>query len=243
MPLCDAIRIGIVLLMNGGLLMSTLPVSASPGTNAAAAAPHQTGFNVVTQEVFVSSPTSGVGVLAASYYTRQTGGDLISLHHYISRSDILHDGYARLSTDNGRHWGEPVQWSPQFTHPKGKGQRDTYIGFADPGTGRFVLLWNEAVLASDSYTECMRNGTICYKVSQDGGRTWTAPEQIIHEGPGYDAIHHLPGVTVGTNCVMFGDLTCRPLARKDGVILVPVQSSPPSVSVILRRTDVYTFTD
>lgn len=53
-----------------------------------------------------------------------------------------------------------------------------------------------------------------------------AHEQIIHEGAGYDSVHHLPGITVGKNMVMLGDLGERPLTRSDGTILVPVQSSP-----------------
>ena len=72
----------------------------------------------------------------------------------------------------------------------------------------------------------MRNWTLHYSVSVDGGRTQTVNEQIIHEGQAYDAVHHLPGVRKGGNCVMIGDLGQRPLTRSDGVLLIPVQSSP-----------------
>ena len=39
-------------------------------------------------------------------------------------------------------------------------------------------------------------------------------------------MHHLPGVRKGGNCVMIGDLGQRPLTSSDGVLLIPVQSSP-----------------
>jgi hypothetical protein len=82
------------------------------------------------------------------------------------------------------------------------------------------------VLPTDSPLEGMRQWTLRYSVSEDGGRTQTVSEQIIHEGAEYDASHHLPGVTVGHNCVMMGDLGEQPLARADGTLLLPVQVSP-----------------
>lgn len=96
----------------------------------------------------------------------------------------------------------------------------------DPGTGRYVTIWTEGVLPTDHPLEGMRQWTLHYAVSEDGGDTSVVNEQIIHEGPGYDAVHHLPGVTTGRNGVMLGDLGQRPLTRSDGVILIPAQSSP-----------------
>ena len=39
-------------------------------------------------------------------------------------------------------------------------------------------------------------------------------------------MHPLPGVTIGTNCVMIGDWGQLPLTRSDGAILMPVQITP-----------------
>jgi hypothetical protein len=96
----------------------------------------------------------------------------------------------------------------------------------DSPTGRFLFFWIQGVLPTDNPIEGLRNWTLHYSISEDGGRTESFNGQIIHEGSGYDAIHHLPGVTRGKNCAMMGDLGMRPLTRKDGTILVPVQSSP-----------------
>ena len=107
---------------------------------------------------------------------------------------------------------------PPRRHPRG--------GFVDPLTGHYLTVWTEGILPNDEPLEGMRHWTLHYAVSEDGGKTQTVNAQIIHEGAEYDAVHHLPGVTVGRNCVMMGDLGERPLTRSDGVILVPVQSSP-----------------
>jgi hypothetical protein len=72
----------------------------------------------------------------------------------------------------------------------------------------------------------MRHWVLFYSVSDDAGRSFVVKEQIVQEGPEFDEAHPLPGVTVGRNCVMIGDLTCRPLTLSDGTVLQPVQSSP-----------------
>jgi hypothetical protein len=181
---------------------------------------------VLAREVFVPSPRPGVAVLASSYHARRDGGDLISIHGHMSRSDTVDVAYVRRSEDNGRTWGETTEFPTRFEARGGTGRRHPSGGYVDPPTGRYVSVWTEGVLPNDEPLQGMRRWTIHYAVSEDGGRTDLFRGQIIHEGPDYDAFHHLPGVTVGRNCVMMGDLGQRPLTRADGAILLPVQSSP-----------------
>ena len=200
-------------------------------------------IQLVSREVFMPSPNAGSGTQATSYYTRNAGLSLISFHHYISRSDIFDDGCLRASDDNGRHWSAPGTWPTKFAHPLGTGRRDIRVGYVDPKTDRFILLWNEAVLRDDHPTQAMLTGTIHYQITGDGGKSWSPPRQVIHQGAGYDAEHHLPGVTFGKNCVMFGDYTDRPLTRADGAILVPVQSSPVGANGEYESHGSYTYTE
>ena len=72
----------------------------------------------------------------------------------------------------------------------------------------------------------MRQWKLHYAVFEDGGRTRVVAEQIICVGQEFDAVHPLPRVIIGTNCVMIGDLGQLPLTRSDGAILMPVQSTP-----------------
>jgi len=181
---------------------------------------------VVSREVFVPSPKPGVATHGASYYTSLDSRSLISIHGYESRSDTTDAAFIRFSQDNGRTWSEPTELATRCEHPGGSGRRYTSGGYVDPKTGRYLVLRTEGVLPSDEPLEGMRQWKLGYSVSEDGGKTALVDEQIVHEGPEFDEIHHLPGVTVGKNCVMIGDLGQRPLTRSDGVILVPVQSTP-----------------
>ena len=181
---------------------------------------------VVAREVLVASPGAGTGVMGGSYYTTLDGGNLMSVHNYTSRSDTVDVAFVRRSEDNGRTWSEPVEWPTRFDHPKGTGRRHPRGGYVDPMTGRYLVVWTEGVLPSDHPLEGMREWKLHYSVSEDGGVTERVNEQIVHQGAAYDAVHHMPGIAVGKNCMMMGDLGERPLTRSDGVLLVPVQSSP-----------------
>ena len=181
---------------------------------------------VTSRDVFVPSPGHGQGVMGGSFYTRRDGLDLMSVHLITRRSDTVEMATIRYSDDNGRTWGEQTEWSMRFEASGGTGRRHFWGGYLDKRTDRFISLWNEGVLPTDDPLEGMRHWAMHYAVSEDGGQTELFREQIIHEGNQYDEIHHLPGVTKGKNCVMLGDRGQVPLTRSDGVILIPVQSTP-----------------
>lgn len=192
-------------------------------------------FVVLARDKFMPSPQPGCGVMAYTYYTRRTGTALIDFNTYTMRDDIIDEGVARYSEDNGRTWGSAVPLPLRFDHPKGIGRRDTFIGYADPTTDRFLLLNNEAYYPRDHVSDQFKTMRLCYRVSTDGAKTWTIDEPVIHAGQGYDENHPMPDVMLGENSLMFGDLGCRPLLRPDGVLIVPIQSTlrnlPPGVDL------------
>jgi hypothetical protein len=181
---------------------------------------------VVSHEVFVESPEEGVGVMGGSYYTTKEGLELLSVHSLTSRSDTVEMAYVRRSPDNGRSWSAAEAWPMRFEAEGGMGRRHVRGGYIDLVTGRYIQVWTEGVLPTDDPLEGMRQWKLHYSVSEDGGRTQVVNEQIICAGDEYDAQHPLPGVFIGENCVMIGDLGEVPLTRSDGAILVPVQSTP-----------------
>ncbi len=199
---------------------------------------------VTKREALVPSPGPGIGVLGGSYYTEKTGGRLISIHSLTSRSDTVDAAFLRSSEDNGRTWSDPTPWAMKFDHADGTGRRHPRGGYVDPVSGRYVSVWTEGVLPSDDPLEGMRNWALHYSVSVDGGRTLLVDEQIVHEGKKYDATHHLPGVVKGGNCVMIGDLGQRPLTLSDGLLMIPVQSTPAGADgVYVNPGAGYTYTD
>jgi hypothetical protein len=181
---------------------------------------------VIESSVFVPSPRKGVATHGSTYYTTLTGGNLLSLHGFESRSDTTDVAFLRYSHDNGKTWTPEEVVKTDFADPRGTGRRYPLGGYVDPVTGRYFAVWIEAVLPTDDPLEGMRQWKLHYLVSEDGGRTSLASGQIIHEGDEYNEVNHLPGISVGKNCAMIGDMGQRPLTRSDGVIIVPVQYSP-----------------
>lgn len=200
--------------------------------------------HLVDRRTLVPSPGPGVGVMGGSYYTRKTGREVLSLYNYITRSDTADVAYVQQSQDNGETWDAPIEWTCKFDASGGTGRRHPRGGYVDPVTGRYLTIWTQGVLPNDRPLEGMRQWTLWYSTSDDGGRTKLVNEQIIHEGAGYDATHHLPGITVGRNAVMMGDRGQLPLTRSDGVILVPVQVTPTGPDGNYHNPGAgYTYTD
>lgn len=200
--------------------------------------------HLVDRRTLVPSPGPGVGVMGGSYYTRSAGREVLSLYNYITRSDTADVAYVQRSRDNGETWDTPVEWPCKFASAGGTGRKHPRGGYVDPVTGRYLTIWTQGVLPNDSPLEGMRQWTLWYSTSDDGGRSDLINEQIIHEGAGHDATHHLPGVTVGRNAVMMGDRGQLPLTRSDGVILVPVQVTPTGPDGNYHNPGAgYTYTD
>ena len=181
----------------------------------------------IRRELFLRSPKPGTAViLSASYYPKPAGVELISMHSYSSRSDTMDAVFFRRSPDNGRTWSDPVEVPSSEKRPGGTFRRVTLGGSVDPHTGRFVRFRNEGVLPTDDPLEGLRHWYVCYTVSEDGGLTSVVDEPVIQRGAEFSAAHPLPGVWVGRNCVMFGELSATPLALADGTLLMPVCITP-----------------
>ncbi|OPZ86090.1 MAG: BNR/Asp-box repeat protein [bacterium ADurb.Bin429] len=180
-------------------------------------------IRAMTRETFIPSPCSGIAAHAGSFYTTQSGLDLVSVHARMSRSDTCDVAYQRLSRDNGRTWSPPAEIVTGARRPQGTFRRHLRAGYADPISGCYLTFRTEGILPTDHPLEGMRQWQLHYTVSADGGASTVTDEQIVQEG--YTVDHPFPDVFRGKNCVMLGDLTCVPLSLPDGSMLVPAQSS------------------
>ncbi|MBI4026268.1 MAG: exo-alpha-sialidase [Verrucomicrobia bacterium] len=181
---------------------------------------------LVSRSVFVPSPGDDVAVIAASFYTRRDGLELVSFHSQMTRGDVCDVTFRRYSTDNGRTWSA-VEELPAFERrPEGTLRRFECGGYVDTPTDRLLTFRIEGILPTDDPLEGMKHYALYYTVSEDGGRTQCVNEPIIHAGNEFDAKHPLPGVWIGKNAVMLGDLPSRPLTLADGTILLPTQITP-----------------
>lgn len=182
---------------------------------------------VVERSAFLKTPQPGQTPFAATYYTRNHGVDLLSVHMMLSRSDTFRNVVYRYSGDNGRTWSAPNEiWQVDRTTSRVVHRRLEKVGYLDPLTERFITVRIEAMLPDDNPLEGMRQWALHYTVSEDGGRSRIVDEPVVHSGTEYSADHPLPGVFRGRNCAMIGDYTAVPLTLNDGTIIVPIQLSP-----------------
>lgn len=177
------------------------------------------------RELFLSSPSKGVAVMAYAFYTRSRGGEMSSIEERWSRSDTVDFAFIRRSQDYGRTWTAPVARPTGERRSDGTLRRQPRCGFVDRH-GRYLEFWCEGVLPSDDPLEGLRQWNIYFRVSRDGGRTFDAPVQVIHAGAEFNSGHPLPGVWTGKNCVMIGEMTCLPIDTAGGGILLPVEITP-----------------
>ncbi len=204
------------------LLTGVLAIMA--GTAHGGSAPARLVF--VGKEVFLQCPRSGVRVVGFADYARATGLDMISYSSEQTRSDTADIAYLRFSADNGRTWSEPQAMQTSRKLEKGTLRRYVSVMFADPDRDVLLTLINQAVLPTDNPLEGMKNWTLRYALSRDGGRTTFHETEIVQSGGEHTAEHPLPGVWVGKNGVMIGDATCVPIRIRTGEILQPVQICP-----------------
>lgn len=180
-----------------------------------------------SREMFLESPRKGALVFGNSFYTRGDGCEKMRTRSILTRSDTLDCRERSFSDDNG------VTWSPwesiEFLFQTDKGVRRIYAhgGFADEEVGCLLTFANDATFVTDDPLEGMKQWTIRYQVSTDGGKTHIVDELVIQKGP-YTPEHPLEGVWVGKNSVAIGDITSRPIRTRAGKILLPVQITPTS---------------
>jgi hypothetical protein len=197
----------------------------------------------IRRETFISSPGSGVAVMAFACYAGRSGGDMISVEQRWTRSDTIDIAYRRVSRDHGRTWSQPVQLKTGEPGTAGTLRRHPHPGFVDRN-GRLIEFWTEGVLPTDDPLEGLRQWNIYYRISRDGGRTFGAHSQVVHAGSEFNARHPLPGIWTGKNCVMLGDRTCVPVESADGALMLPVQITPLDADgKLYNPRGAYTYTE
>ena len=189
------------------------------------------------REVFLKSPGKGTAIMAVAYYSKAKGLDMVSLEQRWSRSDTIDTVFRRTSKDNGRTWSAPVESKTGEKRPNGTWRRHPRAGYIDPKSGRLLEFWMEAVLPTDDPLEGLRNYGVYYTI--DGGPR----QQLILQGPGFDARHPIPGIELGRNGFMLGDHGSAPLTAPNGDILVPLEICPATDGKLYNPGGGYTWSD
>ncbi|MEN6535916.1 MAG: sialidase family protein [Bryobacteraceae bacterium] len=198
----------------------------------------------IRREIFLASSVPGSAALVSAYYVRPAGGDMVSIESRMSRSDTVDSVYYRYSSDYGRTWSAPSARLVTEKRPNGAWRKAPRGVFVDP-TGIALEFWMEATLPTDDPLEGLRRWTIWYSVSTDGGRSQRLSRQIVHHGAGFTPEHPLPGVYIGKNSYMLGDITSVPIWLPDGSLLLPAMIAPLAAdgTSLYNPSNAYTYHD
>jgi len=199
-------------------------------------------MKVVGREVFIPSPEAGVCLTYTPvFYTHLSGLELVSMHVYERRSDMIDVSFLRWSPDNGRTWSEPTTFKTYEKTSAGALQRVLLPGWLDPITGRQVYLILQGVLPNDDPMDGMKRYAMRYAVSADGGRTFLFEEPIVQNGAEFNEQHPIDGVWIGKNSLMNG---VNALPRNNGEVLYPAMVTPLGPDgEICNPGGGYTYTD
>ncbi len=148
--------------------------------------------------------------------------------------------FRRFSEDNGRTW---TAETPDFCthHPdwEAGAVRIMPIHILDSRRNRLICVYcthefnrHEPFLAPGNRRS--RSMRMIYRVSRDGGASWSPARQVIDERPGHDALHFGPGLDYGVRGVQtdMGSIVYLPdgsflLALSTGNVPVPLDTVGP----------------
>jgi hypothetical protein len=162
-------------------------------------------MELLSKELFAESPGAGVAAGGSCWYVARDGVEMEAVFATQTRSDTSDRRWRRLSSDNGRTWGDPEEI--EFIRRDSEGTHRVYIhpGQVDPFTGRLIRLSNRVCLPTDEPSEGASRWAIWYEVSLDGGGSYGEAKPVTGNGN------------------MLGDQTCVPIFLPDGEILAPFQ--------------------
>jgi hypothetical protein len=75
-----------------------------------------------------------------------------------------------------------------------------------------------------------------YRVSSDGGNTFSNFKQVIASGGGFNSFHPIPGVNIGTNGYMFPGDSLIVAGNQGQDILLPLEVSPLNAEGVIDQT-------
>lgn len=204
------------------LLASASMIAAMMATPASA-------IKLASKEVFIPSATQGVRVNAYAFYSEADGVRMIGHHSEQTVSDKADVAYVRISEDNGKTWTGNRRVVTNRPVEGGTFREGVHPGFVDPDKKILLQFILRGVFPNDDPLEGMRQWTLHYRLSRidvNGEPILHFQGPVIQTGESFTTASPLPGVAIGKNSPMIGDLTCHPIKTRQGEILQPIQITP-----------------
>lgn len=132
----------------------------------------------------------------------------------------------RRSEDNGGTWCETGEWhaslsktvrryKPMYLCVPEQGALLEFFNVYEIGPGGDYVSFGPA---NEGMPRQARTCRVFYRVSRDEGRTWSADQQVIQHGGGYDAVNWADGLQYERN----SGFAMPPKRLRDGTIAVPI---------------------
>jgi len=122
------------------------------------------------------------------------------------------------STDGGATWRPSgdrlLNWITAQRLRVGEDYGGAWAYWFEAGSGHLLSFFSKPEFSPDFQTTRSR---FYYEFSGDGGVTWTAPMQIIHQGAGCDAERWMPGFDAAKHTAQFDQP--HPITLDDGALL------------------------
>jgi hypothetical protein len=166
----------------------------------------------------------GVGIEQVNTcYRSRTGVGLFQVHAETAGSDAFGAFFQRTSEDNGRTWSAPtVLFEPEQT-PDGVVRLGESALFIDEDKDAVLHFYNHSLYPAGHFTGDVERCTrIFFRVSFDGGQTFSSGQQVIQKG--YDSEHWASGVIYNQNSMPIS--FCAPIKTSRGRLILPVQRCP-----------------
>ena len=156
-------------------------------------------------------------------YTNKKGAALLQMYSEEVGSDAMGRCFRRNSENNGRSWSEPsIIFEPEKTK-EGVIRNGESALFLDEEKGAVLHFYNYHLYPENHFTGDVGKYTrIFLKVSYNGGKTFSRPEQLIQKG--FNEHNWAKAVTYGKNSIMIS--FCSLLKTSKGRILLPIQRNP-----------------
>lgn len=173
----------------------------------------------IRKSIAIPSPRENVAIMnTRTAYVSATGSELLQEYPELVASDTFGGVFRRKSLDNGKTWSPAENvYTPQETTTGVKREGESSLLF-HAGTNRIFRFLNDHVYPSGVHSkDVMRLTRIYYQQSDDKGKTFGEPQQLIVDG--FSPENWAPDTTFGENCIAIS--FCNPFEDHNGRIILP----------------------
>lgn len=138
---------------------------------------------------------NGCGMILCMHDTDTKGKGVSSWEEWISSTQVFN------SEDNGKTWMPQGEKLVNGSLKNGKLHNGDRQFFLDPEKNKLISIYNVSEL-NDPNAEGIvwnrRRNRFYYDISDDGGKSWQGPWQIVHPNELFDDINWMPGIIAGS---------------------------------------------